>query len=80
MKYLQNWSSLTKHPIPQWFRDAKFGIYTHWGIYSVPAYGRNGSWYPNKMYREDMPEHRHHLETYGHQTFLQHVKYKCIMS
>lgn len=62
--YQANWESLSKHEeAPQWFQDAKFGIYFHWGVYTVPA---NGSeWYPWKMYREDTPEYKHHIKTYG---------------
>jgi len=41
-RYKPTWESLSTHPVPKWFRDAKFGIYTHWGIYSVPA-GSSGS-------------------------------------
>src|SRR5688572_13148690 len=37
--YQANWASLDKRPIPQWFTDAKFGIFIHWGVYSVPAWG-----------------------------------------
>ena len=65
-QYEPNWRSLRSHPTPQWFRDAKFGIYTHWGIYSVPAYGPNVTWYPHNMYREGNVQYEHHLETYGH--------------
>jgi alpha-L-fucosidase len=50
--YTADWRSLRAHPTPQWFRDAKFGIYTHWGIYSVPAIGPNTSWYGHNMYRQ----------------------------
>ena len=50
--YSPDWRSLRSHPTPQWFRDAKFGIYSHWGIYSVPAFGPNTSWYGHNMYRE----------------------------
>ena len=35
------WESLKRCPIPEWVRDAKFGVYTHWGVYSVPAYRTN---------------------------------------
>jgi len=49
----------------QWFRDAKFGIYTHWGPYSVPACGPNGTWYPYFMYCEGSPQHDYHVKTYG---------------
>ena len=65
-KYLPTWNSLRTHRTPQWFRDAKFGIYTHWGIYSVPAHGPNGTWYPYFMYREGSPQYEYHLKTYGH--------------
>lgn len=36
--YEDNWSSLDKRPMPEWFNEAKFGIFIHWGVYSVPAY------------------------------------------
>lgn len=40
LPYQPNWQSLARHqPVPEWLRDAKFGIYCHWGVYSVPAYG-----------------------------------------
>lgn len=64
--YLPTWNSLRTHHTPQWFRDAKFGIYTHWGIYSVPAHGPNGTWYPHYMYREGSPQYEYHIKTYGH--------------
>lgn len=66
--YQPNWESLRKHqPAPEWFRDAKFGIYFHWGVYSVPAYGNE--WYPRHMHDKgnDRAGHyyKHHVETYG---------------
>jgi alpha-L-fucosidase len=65
--YEATWSSLTKHPYPEWFQDAKFGIYFHWGVYSVPAFG--SEWYPRWMYIDTLvwgaQYHKHHLETYG---------------
>jgi alpha-L-fucosidase len=48
---------------PEWFRDAKFGIYFHWGVYSVPAFG--SEWYPRNMHDPDHSVHDHHVETYG---------------
>lgn len=60
-----NWPSLQKYQIPDWFRDAKFGIFIHWGVYSVPAFG--SEWYPRLMYMQGTPEFKHHLETYGPQ-------------
>ena len=65
--YKPTWDSLQKHnEAPEWFRDAKFGIYFHWGVYSVPAFG--SEWYPRNMHRKNRPEYTHHLETYGEPT------------
>ena len=49
--------------IPKWFEDAKFGIFIHWGVYSVPAYG--SEWYSRWMYKEGHPINKYHVETYG---------------
>lgn len=65
MRYEATWDSLTRHPTPQWFKDAKFGIYTHWGLYCVPAHGPNATWYPYHMYREGNSQWEHHVKTYG---------------
>ncbi len=63
-KYEPNWDSLSRHdPASEWFRDAKFGIYFHWGVYSVPAFGNE--WYPRWMHFTNTPEYKHHVETYG---------------
>jgi alpha-L-fucosidase len=62
--YKPTWNSLRMHQTPQWFKDAKFGIYTHWGIYSVPAEGPNGTWYGYFMYREGK-QYDYHLKHYG---------------
>ena len=44
-----NFASLEKsNPVPEWFKDAKFGIYFHWGVYTVPAFANE--WYPRNMY------------------------------
>ena len=47
------WESLKQHQTPQWLRDGKFGIYTHWGIYAVPAMGPNATWYSNRVYKDE---------------------------
>lgn len=61
--YKDNWASLAGHPVPDWYRDAKLGIFIHWGIYSVPAFG--SEWYPRFMYQKDSWVYKHHLEKYG---------------
>jgi alpha-L-fucosidase len=58
-----DWESLEKYEAPEWYKDAKFGIFIHWGVYSVPAFG--SEWYPRNMYREDSEEYKHHIATYG---------------
>ena len=62
--YHDTWESLAKYEIPQWYRNAKFGIFMHWGIYSVPAFG--SEWYSRNMYIQGSPEYEHHVKTYGH--------------
>jgi alpha-L-fucosidase len=61
--YQASWSSLEKHETPAWYQDAKFGIFIHWGVYSVPAFGNE--WYPRNMYQQGSKEFQHHVETYG---------------
>jgi alpha-L-fucosidase len=61
-----DWDSLGAYRVPQWFRDAKFGIFIHWGVYSVPAFGNE--WYSRNMYVEGSPAFTHHVETYGPQS------------
>ena len=63
--YKPSWNSLKNHQIPQWFIDAKFGIYTHWGVYAVPGCGPNGPWYPYNMYRPGTQQYTYHVNTYG---------------
>src|SRR6476659_10170952 len=45
-KYEANWESIDSRPVPQWFSDAKFGIFIHWGVYSVPAWAPTGKEFP----------------------------------
>lgn len=66
MRYQPTWNSLKNHATPQWLKDGKFGIYTHWGIYAVPAQGPNGTWYAHNLYNKpDGPERKYHESTYG---------------
>ncbi|MFB3881250.1 MAG: alpha-L-fucosidase [Armatimonadota bacterium] len=60
------WESLRRHQTPQWLRDGKFGIYTHWGPYSVPAWGGNATWYSHNVYMNpDSEARKYHEKTYG---------------
>lgn len=68
-KFQETWESLaTIEREPEWFKDAKFGIYFHWGPYSVPAYG--SEWYPRWMYAPNRKDwggdiYDYHKKTYG---------------
>ena len=62
--YTATWASVDTHPAaPEWFQDAKLGLWYHWGVYSVPAYG--SEWYPRNMYNTGSSEYNHHMATYG---------------
>ena len=77
--YDARWESLDKRPTPQWFEESKFGIFIHWGVYSVPAWGPTGDsigvydkyaeWYWNKLMNTKSNVNRHfrefHDKTYG---------------
>jgi alpha-L-fucosidase len=59
-----DWQSLVAaYRVPDWFRDAKFGIWSHWGPQCVPEFG---DWYGRLMYVQGSPFHEHHVRTYGH--------------
>ncbi len=75
-KFEPAWSSLDQaNPAPEWFKDAKFGIYFHWGVYSVPAFGNE--WYPRNMYIRGSAENKHHEAVYGD---VQHWPYTNFMT
>ena len=63
--YQPAWSSLMQTKTPDWFKQKRFGIFIHWGVYSVPA--NSNEWYPRNMYIEGMPAYEHHIKTYGSQ-------------
>lgn len=64
-KYKDNWQSLSDHKTPQWYYRDKLGIFIHWGIYSVPAFGHE--WYSRGMYEKGVREFEYHRKTYGEQ-------------
>lgn len=62
-KYKDDWKSLAAYPVPKWYQQAKFGVFIHWGVYSVPAYF--SEWYPRLMYYKNNPVYWHHRKKYG---------------
>ena len=71
--YLPTASSLKQYHYPDWFRDAKFGIWAHWGPQAVP---RHGDWYARELYHEGGDDYKDHLARYGHPS---HKGYKDII-
>lgn len=63
--YRDDWASLSAYAVPAWYAQAKFGIFIHWGLYSVPAFG--SEWYSRNMYIPSSREFQHHREVYGDQ-------------
>ncbi|MCM1050845.1 MAG: alpha-L-fucosidase [Paenibacillus sp.] len=62
-RFEPTWESLSQYETPEWFRDAKFGIWAHWGPQCVEG---SGDWMARGLYIEDSYQYRHHLENYGH--------------
>lgn len=62
-KFEPTFESLYNFKTPDWFRDAKFGIWSHWGPQSVPMYG---DWYARRMYEEGTDQYKYHVRHYGH--------------
>lgn len=58
-----NWDSLAQYQVPEWFRDAKFGIWAHWGPQCQPE---RGDWYARGMYQEGSDQYKYHVQKYGH--------------
>jgi alpha-L-fucosidase len=72
--YEPTWESIDSRPNPAWFSDAKFGIFIHWGVYSVPAWGPKGKyseWYWHDMQKKDGETWQFHEKTYGADTQYQ---------
>lgn len=77
-QYQPTWESLDKRPIPQWYQDAKFGIFIHWGVYAVPAWTPKGNysewyqyWLNTKAYNGAVVDY--HQKNYGDLTYYQLV-------
>lgn len=61
--FTADWNSLTNYQTPDWFRDAKFGIWAHWGAQCQPEHG---DWYARSMYQQGSADYQSHLREYGH--------------
>lgn len=61
--YKDNWQSLAMHKTPAWYKKGRFGLFVHWGVYSVPAFFNE--WYPRLMYDKKNPAYSHHIAKYG---------------
>lgn len=72
--YKPDWSSLDQRPVPQWYRDAKFGIFIHWGVYAVPGYttkGKYAEWYQNGLNTGDSAIIQYQKNKFGNLTYYQ---------
>jgi len=70
--YQPNWESLDSRPVPQWFKDAKFGIFIHWGVYSVPGWctkGNYAEWYQQGLQSSDTARQQFHAKKFGTRTY-----------
>lgn len=63
--YSDDWASLSRAKVPEWFSERKLGIFMHWGLYSVPA--AFNEWYSRNMYKQDMDAYEYHIKTFGPQ-------------
>lgn len=62
-KFQPNWESLAQYEVPEWYRDAKFGLWAHWGPQCQAEYG---DWYAKGMYIEGSDQYKYHCEKFGH--------------
>ena len=72
--YKPNWDLLDSRPVPQWFKDSKFGIFIHWGVYAVPGYctkGNYAEWYQYGLNHGDTARINYHKTKFGNQTYYQ---------
>jgi alpha-L-fucosidase len=72
--YEPTWESLDKRPVPLWYKQGKFGIFIHWGVYSVPAWctkGNYAEWYQYGLQTNDTARQKYHKRNFGNQTYYQ---------
>ena len=71
-QYKPTWESIDTRPVPQWFKDAKFGIFIHWGVYAVPGWSSKGQyaeWYQHGLQNNDTPRIKFHQKKFGNRTY-----------
>jgi alpha-L-fucosidase len=71
-QYQPTWESLDKRPVPQWFKDSKFGIFIHWGVYAVPGYctkGNYAEWYQQGLMNGDTARINFHKKKFSDRTY-----------
>jgi len=71
-QYKATWQSLDTRPAPEWYTHAKFGIFIHWGVYSVPAYSKKGDyaeWYQNGLRNGDSARIKYQKENFGDRSY-----------
>ena len=71
-KYDSTWESLDSRDVPEWYTDAKFGIFIHWGVYSVPAWAPKGNyseWYQHALHDSASKTLEYHEKTYGDMSY-----------
>ncbi|MEP6846569.1 MAG: alpha-L-fucosidase, partial [Panacibacter sp.] len=72
--YQPNWQSLDTRPVPEWYRNSKFGIFIHWGVYAVPGFTSKGNyseWYQYGLEHGDSAIKKYHKDNYGDNTYYQ---------
>ena len=72
MHWSRQWQTLGAQTVPEWFQDAKLGVYVHWGVYTVPE--RFSEWYPRFMFDTNSEAYKFHAETYGDPTVFPYHK------
>ena len=64
--FKDDWASLSKVKVPEWFASERFGIFIHWGVFTSEEF--SNEWYPRGMYIKDSEEWKHHTQKYGPHT------------
>ncbi len=83
MLYENNWASLNARPVPKWFGDAKFGIFIHWGLYSVPSFapkGQYAEWYWDAITRPEPNDVQKQFQAFHNKTYGKDFRYPDFVS